>query len=53
MIILFNRLNHKKIIVKHMVFHKGLNLHINVEGLGSRHYNTHVNFKLNTIFVMG
>jgi hypothetical protein len=29
-----------------MVFYKGLNLHINVEGLGYRHYNTCVNFKL-------
>jgi hypothetical protein len=29
-----------------MVFKRGLNLHIEVEGLGSRHYNIRVNFKL-------
>jgi len=29
-----------------MVFKRGLNLHIKVEGLGSRHYNACVNFKL-------
>jgi hypothetical protein len=29
-----------------MVFKRGLNLHIAFEGLSSRHYNTHVNFKL-------
>jgi len=32
--------------VKHIVLKIGLNLHIKVEGLGSGHYNTHVNFKL-------
>jgi hypothetical protein len=46
MLISFNHLNHKKINVKHMVFKRGLNLDIKVEGLGSRHYNVHVNFKL-------
>jgi hypothetical protein len=29
-----------------MVFKRGLNLHIKVEGLGSGHYNACVNFKL-------
>jgi len=29
-----------------MVFKRGLNLHIKVGGLDSRHYNVHVNFKL-------
>jgi hypothetical protein len=29
-----------------MAFKRGLNLHIKVQGLGSRHYNVHVNFKL-------
>jgi hypothetical protein len=28
-----------------MVFKRGLNLHIKVEGLDFGHYNTHVNFK--------
>jgi hypothetical protein len=28
-----------------MVFERGLNLHIKVEGLGSGHYNIRVNFK--------
>jgi hypothetical protein len=28
-----------------MIFKRGLNLHIKVEGLDSRHSNTHVNFK--------
>jgi hypothetical protein len=28
-----------------MVFKRGLNLHIEIEGLGFRHYNTGVNFK--------
>jgi hypothetical protein len=28
-----------------MVFERGLNLHIEVEGLGYGHYNTCVNFK--------
>jgi hypothetical protein len=28
-----------------MVFKRGLNLHIKVEGLGFGHYNIHVNFK--------
>jgi hypothetical protein len=28
-----------------MVFKRGLNLHIKVKGLGSKHYNIHVNFK--------
>jgi hypothetical protein len=35
-----------------MGFERRLNLHIEVEGLGSRHYNTHVNLKLNNMFVM-
>jgi len=29
-----------------MVFKRGFNLDIKIEGLGSRHYNVHVNFKL-------
>jgi len=41
----FNHLIHKKINVKHMVLERGLNLHIKVEGLSSRHYNTRVNPK--------
>jgi hypothetical protein len=45
MIIQFNHLNHKKINVKHMVFKRGLNFHIKVEGLGFGHYNMRVNFK--------
>jgi len=45
MIILFNHLNHKKINVKNMVFERGLNLHIRVEGLSFGHYNIRVNFK--------
>jgi hypothetical protein len=45
MIISFTHLNHKKIIVKHIIFKRGLNLHIEVEGLGFKHYNTNVNFK--------
>jgi hypothetical protein len=28
-----------------MVFKRGLNLHIEVEGLGFGHYNTYFNFK--------
>jgi len=28
-----------------MVLKRGLNLHVKVKGLGSRHYNIHVNFK--------
>jgi hypothetical protein len=28
-----------------MIFKGRLNLHIKVKGLGSRHYNTHDNFK--------
>jgi hypothetical protein len=45
MIIYFNHLNHTNINVKHMAFQKGLNLHIEVKGLSSGHYNTH-HFKL-------
>jgi hypothetical protein len=45
MIIKFNHLNHKNNNVKHIVFKRGLNLHIKVEGLGYGHYNIHVNFK--------
>jgi hypothetical protein len=36
-----------------MVFKRGLNLHIKVEGLGSRYYNVHVNFKLKHHFCNG
>ncbi len=45
MIIQFNHLNHKKINVKHMVFKRGLNFRIKVEGFGYGHFNIRVNFK--------
>jgi len=35
-----------KFNVKHMVFKRGLNLQIKVEGLSFEHYNIHVNLKL-------